>query len=73
MLLSEQALAHRLRVLRHQEKMAAEAETERPAELRDPQMTLRLVGEVRRETRLRSASRKRTPDRTVRQPGLRGL
>jgi hypothetical protein len=71
--LSEQTLAHRLRVLRHQEKMAAEAEAERPAELTDPQMTLRLVGEVRRETRLRSAGRKRTPDRTARQPGLRGL
>ena len=71
--LSEQALAHRLRVLRHQEKMATEPETERLAELTDPQMTLRLVGEVRRGTGLRSAGRKRAPDRMARQPGLRGL
>jgi hypothetical protein len=67
--LSEQALAHRLRVLRHQEKLAAEAETEKPAELTGPQMTLPLVGEVRRETGLRSAGRKRTPDIAGRQLG----
>jgi hypothetical protein len=67
--LSEQAVAHRLRVLRHQEKMAAEAETERPAELTGPQMTLPLVGEVRRETGVRSAGRKHTPDRAARKLG----
>jgi hypothetical protein len=71
--LSEQALAHRLRVLRHQEKMAANAETSGPAEASGQQFTLRLIGEVRRDTELLSTGRKGTRLRTARQPGLRGL
>jgi hypothetical protein len=71
--LSEQALAHRLRVLRHQEKMAANAETSGPAESSGQQMTLRLIGEVRRDTERLSAGRKGARVRARRQPGLQGL
>jgi hypothetical protein len=71
--LSEQALAHRLRVLRHQEKMAANAETSGPPESSGQQMTLRLIGEVRRETELPSVGRRGARVRAPRQPGLLGL
>ncbi len=71
--LSEQALAHRLRVLRHQEKMAANAETSGPAESSGQQFTLRLIGEVRCDTELLSAGRRGTRVRTAQQPGFRGL
>lgn len=70
---SEQALAHRLRVLRHQQNLAKKAETSAAAESSGQQMSLRLIGEVRRETRLRSTGRKGAPMRTPRQPGLEGL
>ncbi len=71
--LSEQALAHRLRVLRHQEKMAADAKTSGPAESSGQQMTLRLIGEVRHETGFRSAGRKGARVMPPRQPGLQDL
>ena len=71
--LSEQAIAHRLRVLRHEEKMAVNAEASGPLESSGQQFTLRLIGEVRRDTELLSAGRKGTRVKTARQPGLRGL
>ena len=73
MQLSEQALAHRLQVLRHLEKMESKPETSGPAESSGQQMTLRLIGEVRRETGLRSGGRKGARVTTARQPGLQGL
>jgi hypothetical protein len=72
--LSEQARAHRIRVLRHQEKLAAKAEIEGSAESSGQQMTLRLIGKVRgTKTELPSAGRKGARARTARQPGLQGL
>jgi hypothetical protein len=71
--LSEQALAHRLQVLRHLEKMEATPETSGAAESSGQQMSLRLIGEVRCETRLRSTGRKGARITTARQPGLQGL
>jgi hypothetical protein len=71
--LSEQMLAHRLQVLRHLEKAESKSENAGRAESSGQQMSLRLIGEVRRETGLRSASRKGGPITTARQPGLQGL
>ena len=73
MALSEQALAHRLRVLRHQQKLAEKAETLGAAESSGQQMSLRLIGEARRETGFRSAGRRGARVTTARQPGLQGL
>jgi hypothetical protein len=65
--LSEQARAHRIRVLRHQEKLAAKAEIEGSAESSGQQMTLRLIGKVRgTKTELPSAGRKGARARTAR-------
>ena len=71
--LSEKTLAHRLQVLRHLEKMESKPETSGLAESPGQQMTLRLIGEVRRETGFRSAVRKGARVTTARQPGLQGL
>ena len=72
--LSDQARAHRLRVLRHQEKTAANAKTPGPAQSTDdPQSNLRLIGEVSQGTKVRPTGPKRVQARTARQLGLEGL
>ncbi len=72
MALTEKTRAHLLRVLQHQEKLAASpAPPERPS--KEPQLKIPLIGEVRRTTEADASKAKPRRSRKPVQPKLKGI